>query len=1471
MKTFVYLTTALSLILSNLFIPFTISDAKAAAPDVPDALPLIQFSQTGYQTNEEDNFVEATITLSEPSAITVTVNVTSTGVTAAIGNDFIPIFSQFELLPGQTALQVSVDIMDDWQVEPDETFLLALSEPSGAVLGPQTTTIVTIMDNDGFVDTGIRLAGSPSSWVDYDNDGDLDLLTTSAILYQNNGQGVFTRATTTLPTFSVGFSDWADYDNDGDMDVLLYNSSSSHTLQIYRNDGGGNFSNSGAIFPAMYYEREDWGDFDNDGDLDLLITGDTSNIGQSFTKIYRNDGSAIFVDIGLSLEPIGFGDCAWADFDNDGDLDFALTGSRIIGSTLTNGVTFLYQNNGNSTFTKLSTSLTGLSGGSISWGDYDRDGDLDFLVDGCSKSYSPCPYLTKLYSNNSGTFVDTGAVLPGAGGSNGHLDFGDYDNDGDLDILLTGIVDLSPSARVYRNDGGIFTDIVTGLDGYIDSKAGWADYDNDGDLDIVTGFSGPVTRIYKNKIHQHNTIPGIPTGLNATVEESAVTLNWQAPTDMETPSGSLSYGIWVGIYPGGRNVSSPMSNGQTGYRQVPEMGTIELGTSARLVNLQPNRDYYWRVQSVDSAFAGSPFSAQGTFRTLPASVRFTQGSQNITESNNTVPIGISLSTVSYQTITIDYSAENINAQPGFDYQPISGTITLSPGQTQATIMLPVYDDNFKELNETFRLNLTNPNNVTLGTPSSTLITIIDNDTSYGVCFSQPDYSTSEMHTNLIITTTLCGVNATVPITVSLNSVGGTATQGVDYQLTAQTITFMPGKYSQIVNTNITNDQLLEGDETILYQLSNPISAVIGNPGTATGVIHDDETPSDVSFDVPEHLIQEVDGSLPITVTLSTAEPYEVVVKVNDVAQTAQVGQDYEPINQTVTFSPGETQQIISISVNDDTFDENNETFLLHLSNPENARLGTITETVVTLIDNDPLPSVQFFDDTVSLGESQGYTAITVTLSTISEKIININYSTITGTASTNDFIRVSGIITYSPGTTSQTIYISPVNDSIDEDNENFTLNLSNPINSSLSTPATISVKICDDDNPPSIQFLQSAYQAGEGDGSAHLEIAISETSELPIAVDFEITGGSASLFDDYSMMNGPTIIINPGEITSTIRIDLLDDLLPEGDETIQFSLSSPINSVVGDLITATFTIIDNDMSPIAMGDAYSITEDLPLSVGVQAGLLANDHDPDSTNLAVNLISGPNHGKLTLHIDGSFVYTPTLNYSGDDTFIYAVSDGLSDDTATVSLTILPINDAPDAVNDNTVTTERTPIAIYVLENDIDLDGDSLTIINVTNPLNGDVIYSNGVITYTPSLHFIGVDTFGYTTSDGELIDTAEIVVTVNKGEGPVAVDDSYTAIEDTPLIVPAKIGLLANDIDRSGQGLTVHLISNPLNGTLKLNNDGSFMYTPNHGFKGNDRFTYRVFDGVMYSLVVDVVITVNVQDSAYKVYLPIVIR
>jgi VCBS repeat-containing protein len=199
------------------------------------------------------------------------------------------------------------------------------------------------------------------------------------------------------------------------------------------------------------------------------------------------------------------------------------------------------------------------------------------------------------------------------------------------------------------------------------------------------------------------------------------------------------------------------------------------------------------------------------------------------------------------------------------------------------------------------------------------------------------------------------------------------------------------------------------------------------------------------------------------------------------------------------------------------------------------------------------------------------------------------------------------------------------------------------------------------------------------------------------------------------------------------------------------------------------------------------------------------------------------------------------------------------TDSTTLTINPINNAPVANDDAATTDEDVAVTVDVLANDSDIDGDTLTVDSVTQPTNGSaVINLDGTVTYAPDADFNGSDSFTYTVADGNGgSDTATVTITVNPvNDTPVAQDDSYTTSEDTTLVIPA-LGILANDTDADGDTLTAVLDSAPSNGSLTLNADGSFTYTPDTSFTGVDTFTYHANDGTANSNIATVTITVYI--------------
>ncbi len=299
---------------------------------------------------------------------------------------------------------------------------------------------------------------------------------------------------------------------------------------------------------------------------------------------------------------------------------------------------------------------------------------------------------------------------------------------------------------------------------------------------------------------------------------------------------------------------------------------------------------------------------------------------------------------------------------------------------------------------------------------------------------------------------------------------------------------------------------------------------------------------------------------------------------------------------------------------------------------------------------------------------------------------------------------------------------------------------------------------------------------------------------------------------------------------------------------------------------ATFRVTVQNVAPTANANSYNTNEDNVLTVN-GPGVLGNDTDPGNNPLTAVLVSSPRNGTLQLRPDGSFVYTPNENFSGTDTFTYRASDGQAESApVTVTLNVAPVNDRPNAAADVIMTGEDQPAAVNVLQNDTDVDGGPLTLTSNTQPQNGTVNCTPaGLCTYTPNPNFNGVDTFNYNVSDGNGgTATATVNVTVGgANDAPNAVNNNYQVAEDGVLNV-AGPGVLGNDTDPENDALTARVDRGPGNGTLNLNPDGSFTYTPGPNFNGSDSFTYQACDNGTPSICSEpatVNITVNAVNDA----------
>ncbi len=342
-----------------------------------------------------------------------------------------------------------------------------------------------------------------TAWGDYDNDGNVDLFVTNYspdtpnLLYHNNGNATFTQVTTGPIATDLASSlaaTWGDYDNDGDLDLYVGNNIGDENF-LYRNNGGtfSRIMSDPAVTDKGYAHGVSWVDYDNDGYLDLFVTDYFST---RFNHLYHNNGDGTFEESTGSaptLEADFSVSSSWGDYNSDGLVDLFVCNTQGNDNSL-------YKNLGNGNFLKINTGdIVNDEANSVgaSWGDYDNDGDLDLFVANAGNQNN------LLYQNNGDeTFlkINTGAIVNDGGHSHGSA-WGDYDNDGDLDLFVAN--DQNQNNFLYSNDGnGNFIAITNDLtqDSGQSFGAAWADYDNDGDIDLFVANH----QLNKNFIYQNS-------------------------------------------------------------------------------------------------------------------------------------------------------------------------------------------------------------------------------------------------------------------------------------------------------------------------------------------------------------------------------------------------------------------------------------------------------------------------------------------------------------------------------------------------------------------------------------------------------------------------------------------------------------------------------------------------------------------------------------------------------------------------------------------------------------------------------------------------------------------------------------------------------------------------------------------------------------------------------------------------------
>ena len=338
-----------------------------------------------------------------------------------------------------------------------------------------------------------------------------------------------------------------------------------------------------------------------------------------------------------------------------------------------------------------------------------------------------------------------------------------------------------------------------------------------------------------------------------------------------------------------------------------------------------------------------------------------------------------------------------------------------------------------------------------------------------------------------------------------------------------------------------------------------------------------------------------------------------------------------------------------------------------------------------------------------------------------------------------------------------------------------------------------------------------------------------------------------------------------GQVTFTPEANFV------GVSTISYAVNDN-DGAVSNLASIQVTVLNS--GPLANDDTAHTPAGTPVAIPV----LANDNDPDGDVLSLTLtpVTAPSNGVVTLLADGNVIYTPDAGFSGVDAFVYEVCDGFGAcDTAQVAVTVSATdadNMPPTAVADNSHTLQDTPVDVIVLPNDVDPEGQLLTVTSPANPATtqgGVFSVTNNIITYTPPAGFTGVDTFVYEVCDvAGACDTAIVTVAVRPaGSDPVptAVGDGAATQQGTAVAVD----VLANDTHPTNDALTIAAFTDGAHGVVTLDDGGTpndpsddqLIYTPDAGFTGRDVFTYTVTDANGDAAIAAVSVTVGAVGEA----------
>ncbi len=1141
-----------ALVEGNETFTFTVEDIKNATPSMVTAEGIIvdndfsaavTMSIADMEVKENAGPASLRVTLSPASEDAVTVRYATSEGTARANQDYLHTSGTLTIPAGETVADIEVAILNDLEVESDETFFVTLTDPAGADLSRATAT-VTIIDNDvpalSIGDVRVEEDAGPASL--------------RVSLRSASNETVTVRYATSEGTAG------ADYD------YLR----TSGTLTIPAGE------------TEAHIEVDILDDLEEESDETFFVTltgpvrAELSRATARVTIIDDDFGATVTMSIG----------------DVEVEEDAGPASLRVsLRSVLNEMVTVRY------------ATSDGTAGADY---DYLRTSGTLTIPAGETEAHIEVDILDDLEVESDETFFVTLTDPAGVDLSRATATVTIIDNDvpalsiGDvrveedtgpasLRVSLSSASNETVTVRYATSDGTATVDQdYLQTSGTLTIPAGETEADIE--VDILDDLEVESDETFFVTLTD-------PAGVDLSRATATVTI-----IDDDVPALSIDdVRVEEDAGPASLRVSlSSASNETVTVRYATSDGTATvdqdyLQTSGTLTIPAGETEAHIEVDVLDDLEVESDETFFVTL-TDPAGVDLSRTTATVTIIDNDVPalsiddvrveeddvravFTVSLNAAWDSPVTVEYVTMDGTATAGQDYLPvISGELVIPPGQLSGQVEVMVIDDFLLESDETFTLVLSNPGGVELADETGEA-TILDNDLYR---LHVDDVTVSEGGGAARFTVSLVPANPVQTVRVAYATADGTAMASADYVSASGSLVFTPGETVQTLAVQIQDDAVDEPDETFVVSLDGAENATIARP-EATGTIIDNDAPPVVSI-VSAVRVGEADGSALFPVLLSAASAFVVTVSYATGDGTALAGQDYVTQRGTLELAPGETEGMITVLILDDAIREPDETFTLTLSGVRNAGLGLAVSTG-TIVDDEAVPTLRVGDVTVK--EDARSAVFPVTLGGESATAVQVAYATVDETATAGaDYTATSGTLVFAPREVTREIVVGIVSDDLDEPDETFLVRLSEALEAELAD-ATGRGTITDDDEPVTISIYDG--RGLEDAGLLHLPVRLSRKSSRVVSVFFGTSDITAEAGVDYVTSRG-IVVFEHGSTEGVVAISMQSDALNEEDETFHATLSRPTNALIARGV-ATGTIEDNDGIPMLRVGDITASED----------------------------------------------------------------------------------------------------------------------------------------------------------------------------------------------------------------------------------------------------------------------------------------